>query len=83
MGGYGGASGKIKDRCYYDTGGHKVTDNNAIEVAETYINEGKYVAFLMKRDPRIQADLSVEGIHTEVKGLHTLDSTKISKRPSV
>lgn len=82
MGGYGGASRKIKDKCYYDTGGHKVTDNNAIEIAEAYINRGKYVAFLMKRDPRIQADLSVEGIHTEVKGLSTLDSTKIAKRIS-
>ena len=24
MGGYGGASGKTKDKCYRDTGGHKV-----------------------------------------------------------
>lgn len=49
MGGYGGASGRIKDKCYYDTGGHKVKDKNAIEVAEHYIEEGKYVAFLQEK----------------------------------
>ena len=37
MGGYGGASGRVKDKCYYDTGGHKVKDKNAVEVAEHYI----------------------------------------------
>ena len=28
MGGYGGSSGKTKDKCYYDTGGHKVKDRS-------------------------------------------------------
>ena len=34
-----------KNKTYYDTGGHKVTDKNAVTVAEYYIDEGKYVAF--------------------------------------
>ena len=80
MGGYGGASGKVKEKCYYDTGGHKVTDKNAIEVAEYYINEGKYVDFLQEKPPRNRADLSVEGQHIEVKGLATLNPNTIEAR---
>lgn len=80
MGGYGGSGGATKERCYYDTGGHKVTDNNAIFVAESYINEGKYVAFLQEKHGQERADLSVDGVHTEVKGLTTLNPDKISKR---
>ena len=79
MGGYGGSSGKTKDKCYRDTGGKKVTDKNAIAVAEYYIKEGKYVAFL-KEMPQVQrrADLSVEGIHTEVKGTSSQNPSKIA-----
>lgn len=80
MGGYGGAKGKVKDKCYYDTGGHKVTDKNVIEVGELYIKEGKYVAFLQERPPQHRADLSVEGIHIEVKGLSTLKPDTIKER---
>ena len=80
MGGYGGSGGAIKGKCYYDTGGHKVTDKNAITVAESYINEGKYVAFLQEKHGQERADLSVEGVHTEVKGLTTLSADKIGKR---
>lgn len=80
MGGYGGSSSAIKGKCYYDTGGHKVTDRNAITVAESYINEGKYVAFLQEKHGQERADLSVEGVHTEVKGLTTLSADKIGKR---
>lgn len=80
MGGYGGSSNRTKDKCYYDTGGHKVRDNNAIAVAEAYIDEGKYVAFLQEKDGQERADLSVEGVHTEVKGLTTLKPDKIRER---
>ena len=57
-----------------------MTDKNAITVAEYYINEGKYVAFLQEKSGQERADLSVEGVHTEVKGLTTLSSDKIGKR---
>lgn len=77
MGGYGGASGRVKDKCYYDTGGHKVKDKNAIEVAEHYIEEGKYVAFLQEKNGQPRADLSVEGQHIEVKGLSSMNPDNI------
>lgn len=77
MGGYGGASGKSKDKCYYDTGGHKVKDKNAITVAEQYIAEGKYVAFLQEKTGQPRADLSVEGQHVEVKGLSSMNPDNI------
>lgn len=80
MGGYGGASGRTKEKCYYDTGGHKVKDKNAIAVAEEYIKEGKYVAFLQEIPGRNRADLSVEGVHTEVKGLSTLNADNVEGR---
>lgn len=80
MGGYGGSSNRTKDKCYYDTGGHKVKDKNAITVAESYINEGKYVAFLQEKEGQERADLSVDGVHTEVKGLTTLKPDKIKER---
>ena len=50
MGDYGGASGRVKDRCYYDSGGNKVTDKNAIMTAEYYINFGMYVFFFYKKN---------------------------------
>lgn len=80
MGGYGGASGRVKEKCYYDTGGHKVTDADAIRVAEKYIKEGKYVAFLKKRNDQLQADLSVEGVHVEVKGIESMNPDTIEGR---
>lgn len=76
MGGYGSSSGRKKEKCYYDTGNNKVTDNNSIAVAEYYINQGKYVAFLQQRKGQKRADLSVEGVHVEVKGMS-------SRNPSV
>lgn len=78
MGGYGGQSNRKKDRAYYDTGGHKVTDANAIAVAEHYINNGQYVAFLQEKDGQKRADLSVDGVHTEVKGMSSLKTNKVA-----
>ncbi len=79
MGGYGGSSGRKKDKCYYDTKGYKVKDKNAIYVAEYYIDQGQYVAFLHENPPHKRADLSVDGIHVEVKGVTTLNSQRIEK----
>lgn len=79
MGGYGGASGDAKGKCYYDTGGHKVKDKNAIEVAEYYIDQGKYVAFLQEKSGQKRADLSVEGQHVEVKGIQSKKTDTIRK----
>ena len=39
MGGYGASSGRVKGKCYQDSGGHKVTDPNAIAVGEYYIKK--------------------------------------------
>ncbi|MBQ7501112.1 hypothetical protein IJT93_00150 [bacterium] len=73
MGGYGGTSGRKKERCYYDTGNKKVIDNNAITVAEHYLREGKYVAFLKKLDPIKRPDLSLDHeMIVEVKGVTSL-----------
>lgn len=77
MGGYGGASERTKGKSYRDTGGHKVTDKNAITVAEHYIAEGKYVAFLQPKEGQPRADLSVEGQHVEVKGLSSMNPDTI------
>ncbi len=77
MGGYGGASRRVKDKCYYDTGGRKVKDRNAIEVAERYIEDGRYVAFLQEKSGQPRADLSVEGQHVEVKGLSSMNPDNI------
>ena len=76
MGGYGGSSNRVKDKCYYDTGGHKVKDKNSIEVAEYYIDKGKRVAFLQEKPPEKRADLSVEGVHVEVKGMISVKPNK-------
>lgn len=78
MGGYGGQSTRKKDKAYYDTGGHKVTDANAIAIAEYYIKNGKYVAFLQEKEGQKRADLSVDGIHTEVKGMSSLKTNKVA-----
>lgn len=78
MGGYGGASGRVKGKCYYDTGGHKVTDKNAIVVGEHFINEGKYVAFLQEKDGQKRSDLSIEGVHAEVKGMTSKNPSKVA-----
>lgn len=78
MGGYGGRSGRKKDKVYYDTGGHKVRDQNAIAVGEYYINQGKYVAFLQEKSGQKRADLSVEGIHVEVKGMISTNTNKVA-----
>ena len=78
MGGYGGSSCRVKDKAYYDTGGHKVKDKNAIAVGEYYINSGKYVAFLQEKDGQQRADLSVEGIHVEVKGMMSVKTNKVA-----
>lgn len=48
MGGYGGKSGRQKDKCYLNTAGMPVKDANAIFVAEHYLHQEKYVAFWQK-----------------------------------
>lgn len=78
MGGYGGSSDRVKGKTYLDTGGHKVTDRNAIIVGEYYINHGKYVAFLQEKPGQKRADLSVEGVHTEVKGMSSTSTNKVA-----
>lgn len=78
MGGYGGSSGRSKGKAYYDTGGHKVKDKNAITVAEYYINRGEYVAFLQEKPGQKRADLSVGGKHTEVKGMTSASTNKVA-----
>jgi hypothetical protein len=78
MGGYGGSSKRIKSNSYLDTGGYKVTDKNSIEVGEYYINKGYYVAFLQEKPGQKRADLSVEGIHTEIKGMSSLSTNKVA-----
>lgn len=77
MGGYGASSERGKSKTYFDTGGNKVRDNNAIIVAEHYIDEGKYVAFLQEKEGQKRADLSVDGQHVEVKGLSTLNPDNV------
>ncbi len=78
MGGYGGASGRGKTKTYYDTGGHKVKDANAVTVAEYFIGKGKYVAFLQEKPPQKRSDLSIERVHTEVKGMSSLSTNKVA-----
>ena len=78
MGGYGGSSRKGKSSYYLDTGGKKVTDRNAILVGEYYIQQGNYVAFLQEKHGQKRADLSVEGIHIEVKGMTSTSTNKIA-----
>lgn len=78
MGGYGGSSGRRKEKAYYNTGGHKVKDKNAITVGEYYINSGEYVAFLQEKPNQKRADLSVGGVHTEVKGMTSTSTNKVA-----
>lgn len=78
MGGYGGESGKGKDKCYLNTAGNPVKDANAIFVAEHYLHQGKYVAFLAETpNEHRRADLMVEGAPIEVKGLETSKANTI------
>lgn len=79
MGGYGGTSNRKKEKTYYDTGGYKVKDKNAIKVGEYFIDRGKYVAFLQEKPNQKRADLSVDGIHIEVKGMSSLSTDQVSK----
>ncbi len=77
MGGYGGSSTRGRSKTYYDTGGHKVKDKNSAAVAEYFIDQGHYVAFLQEKKDQKRADLSVDGIHTEVKGMSSLSTNKV------
>ena len=80
MGGYGGESGREKGNAYLDTGGHKVKDQNAIAVGEYFIDRGKYVAFLQEKpNQQNRADLSVEGVHIEVKGMTSTNTGQVAK----
>lgn len=83
MGGYGGASGKIKDGCYYDSGNKKVTDKNAIAVAEYYLSLGMYVVFLHEKPENGEGrpDLLVDfEFFVEVKGIGSTKAGTISKQ---
>ncbi len=86
MGGYGGASGKDrrkKDGCYYDSGGNKVTDKNAIIAAEYYLSWGMSVVFLHERPEKKERrpDLLVDyKFLAEVKGMNSLSPNTISKQ---
>ena len=83
MGGYGGASGKIKDGCYYDSGNKKVTDKNAIAVAEYYLSLGMYVVFLHEKPENGEGspDLLVDfELFVEVKGIGSTKAGTISKQ---
>ncbi len=78
MGGYGGKSGRQKDKCYLNTAGMPVKDANAIFVAEHYLHQGKYVAFLAEKpNDHRRVDLMVEGAPVEVKGVETFKSNTI------
>lgn len=81
MGGYGGASGRVKDDCYRDSEGKiKVKDPNAIEVAEHYLKLGLYVVFYHEDGVHRVPDLSVDGkFVVEVKGISSINSTRIKE----
>lgn len=84
MGGYGGASGKAKrkkDGCYKDSEGTiKIKDKNAIEVAEYYLKEGRYVVFYHEDGIYNVPDLSVDfKMVVEVKGVSSLNPTRIKE----
>ncbi len=78
MGGYGGSSDRGKDKVYYNSGGGKVRDKNAIAVGEYFIDKGSYVVFLQEKPDQKRADLSVDGIHTEVKGMTSTSTNKVA-----
>lgn len=84
MGGYGGLSGKNKDKdgCYCDSGNNKVTDKNAIAVAEYYLNLGMTVVFLQEKpEEGGRPDLLVDyEFFAEVKGIGSLRAGTISKQ---
>ena len=85
-GGYGGESGKArrkKDGYYKNTAGDKVTDKNAIEVADYYISWGFYVEFLAERpeEKKGRPDLFVDfKVLVEVKGISSPKANKIANR---
>ena len=84
-GGYGGASGKErrrKDGYYENSGGNKVTDKNAIAVAEFYLEMGMYVVFLQeKSEEGGRPDLLIDfEFLAEVKGVISTNPSQISKQ---
>lgn len=83
MGGYGGASKRNpkKEGCYKDSEGKiKIKDKNAIEVAEYYLNEGRYVVFYHEDGINNVPDLSVDfKMVVEVKGVSSLNPTRIKE----
>ena len=88
MGGYGSAMGRSNDKCYRDSGGHKVKDKNSIDVAEYYIDQGYTVVFLQEKPGQKRADLVVRpneysrsgSFRVEVKGLQTMDPAGVDKK---
>ena len=82
MGGYGGASGKVKDNCYRDSDGNKVKDKNAIIAAEYYLSWGMSVVFLQEKPKEGgRPDLLVDyEFMAEVKGIGSIKVGTISKQ---
>ena len=80
MGGYGGASGKVKDRCYRDSKGFKVREPSSIMAAEYYLSWGMSVVFLHQEENR-RPDLLVDyKFFAEVKGVISLNPSQIAKQ---
>lgn len=76
-----------KQISYTDSGGHKVTDKNAIFVAERYIDQGYEVVFRQKHDPDKSLDLTIKSSddetfikNIEVKGITSINPSQIASR---
>lgn len=84
MGGYGGASGKVKKKndCYYDSQNKKADEHNSIFVAEFYMSLGMYVVFLHEKpNEGGRPDLLVDyKLLVEVKGIGSVKVGTIAKQ---
>ena len=80
MGGYGGASGKVKDKCYRDSKGFKVTEESSIKAAEYYLSVGMSVVFL-HQDNISRPDLLVDfKFIVEVKDIESPNPSQVAKQ---
>ena len=78
MGGYGATTGNYKIKGFLDSHDQKVTDKNAIAVGKYLIEHGEYVVFLHESSIN-RADISVDGIHVEIKGISSTNLNTITK----
>ena len=74
-----------KQPSYKDSGGHKVTDKNAVFVGERYMDQGYEVVFRRKHDPDPSYDLTIKTSddehfvkNIEVKGVTSPHTSKIA-----